>query len=257
MRANKRLNFEGRFSAQLAPVDARRVRRRVFLFAGSIVVILLVWFFLFSATWRVANVTVDGTHFLSAETVASMVPAEGSNIFRFNAQASRATIGALPEVSAVRIIRKLPRTIAIYVSERTPVLVWKTTQVLYDIDGNGIAFRIVPTGEDIAGLFVVNDEANVHVNVGQRVVPTRFVVAYQVMAERLPQIYPDLIDHMEVGETVYDLDVYMKDGRRVRFNVLSDVESQLRDLQRIAAQRSDLFTRSVIDLRVDRWAYIQ
>lgn len=253
----KRLGFETRFSAQLAPTDRRSVWRRLSYYGVILVILAGGWFFLYAPYWQIQTVTVEGLVHISEGQIAAAVPAVGQNIFRFNASHARTVISGMSEVYSLRIIRRLPRTLAVVVTEREPVFVWKTTQALYDVDSTGTVFRLVPNGEDLGGLFVVSDMANVHVAVGQRAVPSRFMSAYGVIARALPTIYPDLIDHLEVGETVYDLDVVMKDGRRVRFNVLSDVAAQLSDLQRIKEKRADLFARSVIDLRVDRWAYVK
>lgn len=223
---------------------------------GVVAVLALGWFFLFSPYWLVTTVTVEGLVTVSEEQVLAQLPAAGRNIFLLDTGTATRAISNYPAVRDVRIIRRLPNTVTVVVTEREPILVWKTTQTLYAVDVTGTAYRTISESER-EGLFIVNDAANVHVEVGQQVVPSKFTTAYKTIAEQLPQIYPDLIDHMEVGETVYDLDAVMRDGRRVRFNVLSDVAAQLADLHRFAQSRPDLFTRSVIDLRVDRWAYIK
>lgn len=257
IKRRKRHPFETRFSSQLAPAEKRSVWRRFWFFVTVLVGAAVGWFFLFAPYWQVESVVVEGLERIPQEQVLAVVPTAGGNIFRFSTGAVYSAVSKINEVYSVRIIRRLPRTVAIIVRERQPLFIWKTTQTLYHVDASGVAFRTVLSDEETAGLFVVQDTANVHVEIGQRVIPSRFVGAYAVVVKELPLIYPELIDHMEVGDTVFDLDVVMNDGRRVRFNILSDVEGQLADLRRIAQIRPDLFSRSVIDLRVDRWAYIK
>jgi len=257
MIGRRRRSFESRFSAQLAPVSRKFVWRRVWYGLTALLLIAAGWFFLFTPNWRIDSVVVEGVERIPQEQILAKVPVVGQNIFRFNSSAAYQALAQQNEIYAVRIIRRLPHTVAVIVTERQPLFIWKTTQTLYHVDETGVAFRVVAAGESTEGLFTIDDTANVHAELGQRVVPSRFVGAYSVVVKELPSIYPDLIDHIEVGETVFDLDVVMKDGRRVRFNVLSDVAGQLADLRRISLNRPDLFTRSVIDLRVDRWAYIK
>lgn len=249
--------FESRFTTQIAAVDPTNRRRRWQWLLLLIILGVLAWYFLFSSYWVVREVKVEGNKRLTVESIQGMVPAVGKNIFRYNTTVAHDVIAQQPEVAGVSITRRLPHTIGVVVVEREPILIWQTTNNLYEVDNTGEVFRPRDAAEDRGNLYIVSDTANVHVDLGGKVVPLHFIDSYRKLVKTLPDLYPELIDHFEIGETVYDLDVVMKDGRRVRFNILSDVNSQLQDLKKIAEKRNDLFTRSVIDLRVDRWAYIR
>lgn len=254
-RKRRRLNATN-FSAQLVANPTRfNWWQRLLLIAIPILLIAIIWTLFWSGIFTVNKVEISGNEILSAEQIKTHLNITGQNILTLNTTTSEESLTQLPEVKQAVLIRLLPHTIRVIVQERKSVLVWETTNQLWSIDQLGIPFQIVTAVPD--GLFKVVDTANVHVDLGVQAVPTTFINSYQEIVPALQDVYSDGLDHFEIGETIYDLDSITKDGHRVRLNILSNVLKQLAELKRIQEQRPDLFSHNVIDLRVDRWAYIQ
>lgn len=248
--------FENKFSVQLADQKTRYLwwQRLLFWF----LVLLLItgfWYLFLSGNFTVEVVQIEGVKTVSVERIEQMVDIKGQNILLLNADKSESELESITEIKNVTLIRMLPKTVRLIISEREPVMIWQTTNKLFAVDRAGLPFREVSEIE--GGLFMVVDTANIHVNIGEQLAPRSFVQAYLALLPDLKEIYQDQLSHFEIGETVYDLDAVIKDGRRVKLNVLSNVSNQLAELKRIANERPDLFARQVVDLRVDRWAYIQ
>lgn len=213
-----------------------------------------IWYLFISDTFKVDTVELEGLVSLPAEQVSSSLQLEGNNIFLVKTQSVEEKLSSWSEILSVRLVRLLPRKIKVIIKERQPILLWRSVDKNYQVDQTGVAFRVV----DVTNAWPrVVDIANVQVNLGQPVVPASFMQAFNYLQAELPNIYADKIDFYEVSETVYDLDLVLKNGHRVRFNILSDVRQQLVELKRLQELRPDLFDRSVVDLRVDRWAFVK
>lgn len=220
----------------------------------------LFWWLLLSPTFNINQVNVEEVKRLSAESIRQQVNLEGKNIFRVNSADIMNSLQSESEIADVQLIRVLPRQVRLVVTERAPVMLWRSTDNWYLIDQRGIAFRRISESELLNNFNQyqrVIDIANVQVNLNEPVVPRTFIKAFTALSQTIPTIFPEETDYYEVSETVYDLDLILKNGKRVRFNILSNVEQQLAALKDLATKRPDLVQKSYIDLRVERWAYIK
>lgn len=215
-----------------------------------------VWWLGWSPAWRVNHVVVRGVDEAEAARLSSAFGLVGQNIFRLRTGKISRQITSEPSVASYELIRQLPHQIIINLKARAPALVWSTAGQVWLTDQTGRVFQATSQA-DQSELPLVVDTANIAVSLNQTVVPVSFMRTLAVLSERLPALYGQAVKKYEIGETIFDLDAVMADDRRARFNILGDVGAQLDDLQRLAVQRPDLFSRSMIDLRVDRWAYVK
>jgi len=212
------------------------------------------WYLFFSNTFEISEVTVENNNEVSTDQIRSAVSFEGQNIFLIDADLATKVLKQNSEIYDVRIVRVLPNKIRVIITEHKPILIWQSLDNSYYVNQSGIAYKQI-NGNANGSILRVIDIAAVEVVVGESVVPRSFIHSFQIMKDKLTEIYKEDIDFFEVEETVYDLDLITKNGQRVRFNILSDVENQINELKRLQQLRPDLFTKSYIDLRVDRWAY--
>ncbi|HEY7418164.1 MAG TPA: FtsQ-type POTRA domain-containing protein [Ktedonobacteraceae bacterium] len=133
------------YSRSHVPVRSGRVARRrsLFwrllgaLFVGTLIV-LAIGFALTGSPFRIAQVDVMGTHSAVLAHAIQSMGVQGQNVFLLDVSALREHIEAFPLVASADVSRQWPNQIEVSIVERTPVLLWQTTQGSYSIDGQGV-----------------------------------------------------------------------------------------------------------------------
>lgn len=123
---------------------ARRLRRlRPFLYAALVLALVLggVWLVFFSSVVTVREVAVSGNQTVSAVRVRAVaeVPV-GRQLARVDLGAIRARVETIAAVKSVSVSRSWPHTVAISVTERTPVAVVDRGAGLQAVDEDGVLF---------------------------------------------------------------------------------------------------------------------
>lgn len=103
-----------------------------------------VWLTLNSPLLVVEKVTVSGAAARTPQEIAGLARlTRPGNIFRAPTRQAVKLLSGLPEVASVRVERRLPSTLAIFVKERTPVASVLTPGGRWVIDDTGFVFRSV------------------------------------------------------------------------------------------------------------------
>ena len=122
----------------------RRLRRaRPFLIALLLLGLLGggVWLVFFSSVVTVREVSVQGNQTVSSVRVRAVAKAPiGRQLARVDLAAIRARVETIPAVKSVSVSRSWPHTIAIQVTERTPVAVVDRGAGLQAVDDAGVLF---------------------------------------------------------------------------------------------------------------------
>ena len=102
----------------------------------------LVWLVFFSSHLAVKKVTVQGTSYLSADAVraAADLP-EGEPLATVDLARAKDLVSALRAVRDVDVARQWPSSIRITITERTPVAVVQTGELIRGLDEDGVLFR--------------------------------------------------------------------------------------------------------------------
>lgn len=119
-------------------------------FAFTVLVLESVFLLLASPLLEVQNVTVDGATIRSSDKIIQTAGLQRpGNIFRAPVGRAETRLAGLPEVHTVRVERRLPRTLAIVVTERRPMATVMTQQGCWWMDEGGLIFRQVgkPLGD--------------------------------------------------------------------------------------------------------------
>ena len=130
------------------PVPVRSGRRhthrlgflwRIFgIFAVVVMVILGANFALTSSAFRVAQVSVVGTHNDLLVSSIQHMGMQGQNIFLIDVVALTQRIEMLPIVASANLEKQWPNQLQVSVTERTPALLWQTPHGTYSVDRNGV-----------------------------------------------------------------------------------------------------------------------
>jgi cell division protein FtsQ len=90
-----------------------------------------------SSTFAISHIAVSGnTHVTAREVIAQSGMGEGMNIFQVSLAETAASIGQMPWVDKARIERALPDEVHIEITERKPVAVAVSDELLY-VDSEG------------------------------------------------------------------------------------------------------------------------
>lgn len=137
------------------PVPVRSGRRhthrlgflwRIFgFFAVVMMAVLGANFALTSSAFRVAQVSVVGTHSDLLVSSIQHMGMQGQNIFLIDVVALTERIEMLPVVASANLEKQWPNQLQVSVTERTPVLLWRTPQGTYSVDRHGVV--IAPASE--------------------------------------------------------------------------------------------------------------
>jgi len=132
---------------------SQRLRRlRPFLYAALVLAIVGsgVWLVFFSSVVTVRDVSVRGNQTLSSYRVAAVAkPPMGRQLARVDLAAIQARIETLPAVKSASVSRSWPHTIAITITERTPVAVVDRGAGLQAVDSEGVLFGHYTTRPDL------------------------------------------------------------------------------------------------------------
>jgi hypothetical protein len=237
---------------------------KLFLWLG---VVGLGWYAVFASDFfAVKKVEVEGTKFVSSAAIAENIPL-GTNIWLLPKDTAAASIMENNTVESVAILRGIPNSVKIVVREREPAALWISGATATVLDGDGFSYvqfktEELPlpeseTGQVLASLPRIQDTKGLPLEMGQKVVGKTFVDFIVGVNADLARLVPDLhFDHFEIADTTYDVTWVAKEGARVQFNTLSDHGVQARNLARMYDQKKMTQT-SKVDLRIDRWGYVE
>lgn len=127
---------------------SQRLRRlRPWLYAALVVVLVGTggWLLFFSSVVTVRDVSVDGNRTISPVRVEAVARAPmGRQLARVDLAAIRARVETIPAVKSASVSRSWPHTVAITVTERTPVAVVDRGAGLQAVDADGVLFGSYP-----------------------------------------------------------------------------------------------------------------
>ena len=115
------------------------------LFVGVAALIFVANLVLTGSAFRIEQINIPGVHNAVLAQNIQHLGIQGQNIFLLNVMALEGRIEASSFVASARISKQWPNQITVSVVERTPVLLWKTTQGTYSVDNQGMV--IAPADE--------------------------------------------------------------------------------------------------------------
>ncbi|MGY2875286.1 cell division protein FtsQ [Marmoricola sp. URHA0025 HA25] len=122
----------------------QRLRRFRPLLYAALVLLLVgggIWLLFFSSVVTVRDVSVHGNKTMSSIKVEAVAKAPmGTQLARVDLAAIQARVESLPAVKSVSVSRSWPHTIAISITERTPVAVVDRGAGLQAVDEDGVLF---------------------------------------------------------------------------------------------------------------------
>jgi cell division septal protein FtsQ len=141
------------------------------LFAICVLLVLAANFALTSNAFRIAQVSVTGTHNDALVHTIQGMGMQGQNIFLLNVAALTERIEAIPFVASASLSKQLPNQLSVAVVERTPMLLWQNAQGTYSIDDQGVVIAPLSETAGAEHLSMVIDKSNYANGHGQQIHP--------------------------------------------------------------------------------------
>jgi cell division protein FtsQ len=185
----------------------QRLRRlRPFLYAALALLLVgtAVWLVFFSSVVTVRDVSVDGNRTITTMRVEAVAKAPmGRQLARVDLAAIRARVETIPAVKSASVSRSWPHTVAITVTERTPVAVVDRGAGLQAVDADGVLFGSYSRKPDDLPLLETASDVR----------SEALAEAARVVTSLRPDIN-DLVDRVEV-ESVDRIRLRLTGGRTV------------------------------------------
>ena len=129
-----------------------------------------------SAAFRYENLQVDGAVITPREAVdAALEIARGQNLFQLRTAPLETRLRALATVARATVSVRLPDTLVVQLTERTPILIWRVDQRRFLADAEGYLFGEVGEGSsaEAKALPIIDDQrtASAGLAVGVRLDP--------------------------------------------------------------------------------------
>ena len=222
---------------------------------GSAALILYALFF--SSLFTIKHIEVRGVRFSSLAEIQASVPL-GRNIWLLSSGNVAQSIMHDPTILSAQLLRGLPGTVRITITERTPSLLWVSGNTTSLVDSEGQVFKQLPSNTVVpADIPQVHDSQSLPVYDGQALLSPSFVKFVMTTSSELAAALPSMpVAGMSVSRTTYVLDVALKDGPTLSFSALSPADVQVRNAASLILTKK-IASTAHIDLRVDRWAYVR
>lgn len=219
----------------------------------SVLLIIAVYYFLFSRTFAIKDVMVEGNNLVPSEKISSYIP-NGGNIFRFDlSKTKKEILFDNQELSSIEIFRGIPDAIKIIVAEHENKLVWQTGQDFYLVSTQGkVTKKITP--EQAGTLPKVVDSKNFPVELGTTIVSPSFIAFIYNINDKFFDTVNIKPTNFEVLDTTFDVNLHTEAGFYVKFNSMRSSQKQLDDLKKVLVAKRDGI-HEYVDLRIDGWAY--
>jgi len=242
-----RTRTDPRISRRRQAVARTKKRRSLMraLVAGG--VLLAVWIAFFSPLLAVREIALSGAKRTTAEDIARVVDLDSSNnLLLLRADEVEAAVKKLPWVKSVSVDRKLPGTVKLTVTERSPAMAVALGEQRYLIDRRG---RVLSPTESAEGLPVLAGLQESLPEPGDRLRSAELNGALQAFSAFPRKLQRDV--EAVFAPTVERITFQLSDGIQVRFGAAEDTRSKIEVLEVLLARlRREGRGALYVDIRV-------
>lgn len=216
----------------------------------------VVYFFLFSSFFNVKEIKIDGIKISSEPVIKSKLIYKG-NIFLYPINKVVLAIQKSdPAIRKAKIYRGLPNTIKVEITEYQPELIWQRNNLLGLVSQEGVFFKNIKEKSQFEKLPVVQEQISGEISLGNVVAPPSFVEFVRGVKSGFFEIDNLTFDHLELGETSFNLIVKTKENIDIWLSSDEDLNRQISYLKQVMEKRRDKITKK-IDVRIPRWVYVE
>jgi len=256
MRNKRKLNFRQPKIYRVTAKEHKAITINTgYIWLVMLVILLgvLVWFVFYSRFFQIKNIIVDGT--INESIQKEIDTFYGQNIFLFTiGQKDKELQSKQNSIEKLNIVKGIPDTLKIAVTVRTPQIKWKTKDKIYYVDNKGIIFNLDNQTENYNNLPQVADSRNLDIKLGTKIITNDFVDFVKNIFQKVPEVTKKDINEAKINETTLYLEVGLKDGYKITFDTLGNINDQIFILKNIIEHHSGEI-KEYVDLRVPNKAY--
>ena len=207
---------------------------------GYIVAAVFVLFLIFgSGLFSIRTITVTGAKTIPAGDIQNQVEKllseslTGRNtLFISTDKLTQQLKARNTQLGDVQIGRDFLNGLTVKVSEQIPSIGWRSGSSVFVLSSDGRAFSQTDQPGKIP---VVNDSANIPVKIGQKIVPSEFIIFVQKIVSELPSQKLEIVTMSVPPESIGELYVQVKGKYIIKFDTGRDAGEQLGDLKSVLA----------------------
>jgi len=176
---------------------------------------------------------------------------KNNNFLIFSASGlQKAVLDKIKEIKYITIKRSFPDTLDISIKEKKAKVGWETEERKFLIDDEGLVLKEVNNFDNLS-VMVIKDTSNLPISDNKQVVYSNFIQFVENISNKINNTGIS-VDHMEVKETTFIIDVVTKEGVKIIFDTTKDSDGQINKLaetlKQVGEQKKNL---DYIDLTVN------
>lgn len=201
--------------------------------------------FLRSSAFTVQHVIVQGLKSSPESEILKLASGiQGQNLFLFDQEALTHKITLHPLVKSVQFQRKLPQTLVIMVTERTPVALVVVPKGVLEVDSEGTFLRRLESWPKNDSPVLTGIDLKDTVGPGQNLANPSLMAALDLLGQAPVELLAQ-IGELHV-DTIQQMTIYLRSGVEVRLGQASDWKTKLNALfQLISAEEYKSFQQGV------------
>ena len=218
--------------ALLRPLE-RKNRRRRFVYAAMVLIAAAAFFtVVFTVFFKISTVSVSGTERYAAEEIAAVAGIEpGEPLYSFgSANAEERIKGAFPYIREVSVTRRIPSSVAVEVTEETPVFVFTVANDSYIVSDSFKVLERVSADSVPGGLVKVNAGQVAECMVGSEIafVETKLLDSLKMLWRTLGNYSQcEYVDYIDAANR-FDIYFGFKERIRVYLGDTRECEAKIR-----------------------------
>jgi len=202
-----------------------------FLYVAILTILLSLGLALFlrSSAFAIQHVTVQGLSLISENEILKLSNGiQGQNLLLFDRKAFQYKISLHPLVRSVQFQRKLPQTLVIQVTERTPAALVVVTKGVLEVDSEGTFLRRLESWPKKDYPVISGIELSETVGPGQNLENPLLTAALRMLGQAPPELVAQ-IGELHVN-AVKQITLFLTSGVEVRLGQANNWEDKLKAL---------------------------
>lgn len=209
-----------------------------FLYVAVLTILLSLGLALFlrSSVFAVQQVMVKGLKLIPESEILKLANGvQGQNVFLFDHEALSHKISLHPLVQSVQFQRKLPQTLIIQVTERTPVALIVVSNGVLEVDAQGVFLRRLESWPKADHPVITGINLADTVGPGQNLGNPSLTAALRLMGQASPELLAQ-IGELHVNP-VQQMTLYLNSGVEVRLGQANDWKDKLNALLQLISDK--------------------
>lgn len=205
-----------------------------FLYVAVLTVLLTLGLALFlrSSAFAIQHVTVQGLSLISENEILKLADGvQGQNLLLLDRKAFQYKISLHPLVRSVQLQRKLPQTLVIQVTERTPAALVVVPKGVLEVDAEGIFLRRLESWPKNDYPVISGIELSDTVGPGQNLANPLLTAALRLLGQAPPELVAQ-IGELHVN-AVEQITLFLTSGVEVRLGQANDWIDKLKLLYQL------------------------